>query len=374
MIDKQLIILSLLWCWAAVGQVTNSFPDNGNVGIGTITPIAKLHVAGDILSNGLKLNDPNTVSDWNMLWQSGFYQGFEVSNSPETNGWFWGLNMNHGSNNENYRYNGQIAIKNSTNPTMYFRSTNVDGTGTWAKVLHDQGSQKIEGTDVALEIAGNGTGNYQGANLKLSALGIDSGNEHASTWILNHRGTDGIATLEFQRRNISGLYRGTLLSYRDGLGWRMDVANSKTSQGVGIGLRVMNTGDVGIGTAEPDSKLTVKGDIHAEEVKVDLSVPGPDYVFKEGYELKSLEEVQNYIKEHGHLPNIPSATEMEENGIELGEMNMKLLEKIEELMLYTLNQERKIKDQDIQIQLLKKQNQRLLKMEEKINNLIKEKQ
>lgn len=106
---------------------------------------------------------------------------------------------------------------------------------------------------------------------------------------------------------------------------------------------VFFAGNVGIGTANPDSKLTVKGNIHAEEVKVDLSVPGPDYVFKEGYELKSLEEVKNYIKQNGHLPNIPSAEEMEKNGVQLGRMNMKLLEKIEELTLYVLKQQEDIK-------------------------------
>ncbi|MGX1931318.1 hypothetical protein [Flagellimonas sp. 2504JD4-2] len=103
-----------------------------------------------------------------------------------------------------------------------------------------------------------------------------------------------------------------------------------------VRMKVQSNGKVGIGTANPDSKLTVKGRIHAEEVKVDLSVPGPDYVFKKDYDLKSLEEVQSYINEHGHLPNIPSASEMEANGIQLGEMNMKLLEKIEELTLYVI--------------------------------------
>ncbi len=107
-------------------------------------------------------------------------------------------------------------------------------------------------------------------------------------------------------------------------------------------VRITRNGSMGIGTTIPDAKLTVKGNIHAEEVKVDLSVPGPDYVFKEGYDLKSLEEVQIYIKTHGHLPNIPSAKEMEDSGVQLGVMNMKLLEKIEELTLYSIEQKKEI--------------------------------
>jgi len=116
-------------------------------------------------------------------------------------------------------------------------------------------------------------------------------------------------------------------------------------------------GNIGIGTTAPDSKLTVKGKVHAEEVKVDLSVPGPDYVFKEGYGLLTLEEVQSYIKAHGHLPNVPSAKEMEEKGIDLGSMNMKLLEKIEELTLYILQLEEKYKKlEDFEARLKKMEN------------------
>ncbi len=110
---------------------------------------------------------------------------------------------------------------------------------------------------------------------------------------------------------------------------------------------VQGGGNVGIGTTAPDSKLTVKGKIHAEEVKIDLSVPAPDYVFTKDYELLTLNEVQQHIAEKGHLPNIPSAKELETHGVELGVMNMKLLEKIEELMLYTIAQEEKIGNQEI---------------------------
>ena len=107
---------------------------------------------------------------------------------------------------------------------------------------------------------------------------------------------------------------------------------------------VRDNGNVGIGTSAPDAKLAVNGDIHAEEVRVDLNVPGPDYVFEANYELPSLSSIQNYIEVHHHLPEIPSAKEMEENGIELSEMNMLLLKKIEELTLYTLEQEKKIEE------------------------------
>lgn len=96
-------------------------------------------------------------------------------------------------------------------------------------------------------------------------------------------------------------------------------------------------GRVGIGTESPDAELTVKGKIHTREVKVDLAgAVAPDYVFKEDYNLRSLEEVQAHIQEKGHLPGIPSAKEMEEEGVNLKEMNLKLLEKVEELTLYVI--------------------------------------
>ncbi|WP_396591854.1 fibronectin type III domain-containing protein [Allomuricauda sp. R78024] len=100
------------------------------------------------------------------------------------------------------------------------------------------------------------------------------------------------------------------------------------------------TGNVGIGTSTipTDYRLAVSGKIISEELKVQLQATWPDYVFKEGYDLPSLEEVQQHITEKGHLPNIPTAKEVKEHGIEVGEMNRLLLEKIEELTLYILKQ------------------------------------
>jgi hypothetical protein len=105
-------------------------------------------------------------------------------------------------------------------------------------------------------------------------------------------------------------------------------------------LFIKADGNVGIGTTNPNQKLTVNGTIYGKEVKVDLNVPGPDYVFEENYDLPSLTETEAYIKAHKHLPEVPSAKEMEANGINLSEMNMLLLRKIEELTLHLIEQKK----------------------------------
>jgi hypothetical protein len=108
-------------------------------------------------------------------------------------------------------------------------------------------------------------------------------------------------------------------------------------------------GNVGIGTSITDAKLTVRGTIHTQEVRVDLNVPGPDYVFEKNYNLPTLSALENYINQNKHLPEVPSAKEMEANGVKLGEMNMLLLKKVEELTLYVIELKK-------QIDLLKKEN------------------
>lgn len=91
-----------------------------------------------------------------------------------------------------------------------------------------------------------------------------------------------------------------------------------------------NTGKVGIGTTSPDEKLTVKGKIHAEEIKIDLSVPAPDYVFDNNYKLPALSDLKSYVDKNHHLPEIPSAKDMAKDGLKLGEMNTLLLKKVED--------------------------------------------
>ncbi len=97
------------------------------------------------------------------------------------------------------------------------------------------------------------------------------------------------------------------------------------------------TGNVGIGIAIPNEKLAVNGNIRAKEIKVETA-NWPDYVFSDDYQLPGLKETEAYIKIHRRLPGMPSAKEVEADGISLGEMNRKLLEKVEELTLHLIEQ------------------------------------
>ncbi len=115
---------------------------------------------------------------------------------------------------------------------------------------------------------------------------------------------------------------------------------------------IQYTGNVGIGTAaQAGYRLAVDGTIHTREVRVDND-NWADYVFQDEYELPTLEQVQQHIAEHGHLINVPSAEEVAAHGVELGEMNKVLLEKIEELTLYLLEQHRLQAELELELTLL----------------------
>ena len=117
---------------------------------------------------------------------------------------------------------------------------------------------------------------------------------------------------------------------------------------------IKGSGNVGIGVLNPQNKLDVNGLVHAKEVKVDLN-GWADFVFKKDYHLPTLEEVEKHIFEKGHLPDVPSEKEVLENGLTLGGNQKLLLQKIEELTLYSIEQNKNLKEQAERIKKLEEQ-------------------
>lgn len=179
-----------------------------------------------------------------------------------------------------------------------------------------------------------------------STLTLRSGN---GTGISIHPGSNPyFGTLAFNRESATGEIfdpAGKAFQINNGGGdqnLHIQVYNGDGTLVTNNSLVISGTnGNVGIGTASLSEKFNVEGKIRAREIKVE-SAFWPDYVFEVNYPIISLKNLDLYIKENKHLPGMPSAKEVAANGIELGEMNKKLLEKIEELTLHLIEKDKKI--------------------------------
>jgi len=213
-----------------------------------------------------------------------------------------------------YIYSGGSDFYNPAN--YYFYGPTITSSGAYTPPVY----LSNEGGKVVIFI--NDLPYYQRFTVSAYAQGMSETSAQYSGWTVADEAISGTQTV--------------LVPYKSRL------AGNAFLPGNGIWS---SNGNVGIGTTSPDANLTVNGTIHAKEVKVDLSVPGPDYVFEKNYKLKTLPEVNRYITLNKHLPEIPSAKSMEENGINVSELNMKLLKKVEELTLYLIEQNKEIADQ-----------------------------
>jgi hypothetical protein len=124
----------------------------------------------------------------------------------------------------------------------------------------------------------------------------------------------------------------------------------------------MANGNVSIGTSDSKGyKLAVNGSAIFTKVVV-KPYPWPDYVFHANYRLRPLNEVEEYIKQYGHLPEVPTAEEVEKNGLDVGDNQATLLKKIEELTLYVIEQNKKQQELNRKVNVLQEDNERLKKL------------
>ena len=122
-----------------------------------------------------------------------------------------------------------------------------------------------------------------------------------------------------------------------------------------LGMHILPNGNVGVGVISPVARLTVNGNILAKEIKVTNNISVPDYVFEPDYKLTSLSDIETYVKEHKHLPEIPSAEDIERDGLDLGEMNLLLLKKVEELTLHLIEKNKEIGEQRVKMEMLEEE-------------------
>ena len=292
-------VLSLMLLSTSIATGQNVFPASGNVGIGTLNPSFTLDIAGSVRATEI------------------FIGGSPVQSSP------WNLNGNN----------------------IFYSLGNI-GLGT-------------DSPAYTLDV--NGTLNA--TNILLNGSPLDNS---PSPWTLNGANT-------FYNAGNVGI--GT-----DSPAYALDVNGSLNATGILLnGSPIDNTpspwvvsgsdlsystGNIGIGTSNTQGyRLAVAGNIIAEAVKVELQGSWPDYVFERDYDLLSLSKIESYIKQHGHLPNIPSADEVKREGIQLGEMDAMLLRKIEELTLHAIQQQKEIDH-------LKGLNENLIQQNKQIESLL----
>ncbi|OFX42478.1 MAG: hypothetical protein A2046_09020 [Bacteroidetes bacterium GWA2_30_7] len=351
---------------------------NGHVGIGTTTPNAQIHIKGkNSQSPKIRFEDIVGLAQYQSIW--------DISQSSN------GLEFLHGTFGSNpvskFKISewGHIGIgAPSPQAILHIKSDGsgfeengnvlpiVENTGTGAAGWKFLTGGGINGPYWIIHAAGGsnqGLGKFVFRSDSVEVMTLTR--EKKDGW--NDVRRVGIGTtsptsnLQVQNAENTDIRVKSTGSNKTALLW---AANNNFGLAFGIGtdnkghiyynetspqesMTFLNNGNVGIGTPTPDEKLQVKGNIKA--CKVIVANPGGgwcDYVFDDKYKLPSLFDVEQYVKQHKHLPDVPSEKEVTENGIDVGQMNTILLKKIEELTLYSIEQQKQLEKQQLQISSL----------------------
>jgi hypothetical protein len=278
-------------------------------GLGTQDPMARLHVRGEAGVDEIAINSGSALTSETAAIQ--FYSSAVAGGGAVTKKTFVMLDDNDikiGTNSGNttgkfiIRTNGtdQVSVDNSGN-TVINGNANINGSTAISGNTDISGRLSVTKSGESLKIDGTGTQ-------------INFYESGAFKSFITHSG--------------SGLYFGV-----NNGNIRLDVSNGH----VAIGNVILT------GANAAAYKLAVSGKIICEEVKVKLASSGwPDYVFGNNYKLRPLNEVEKFIQQNKHLPNIQSAAEIEKDGIMVGDMQKRMMEKIEELTLYVIELQKQV--------------------------------
>lgn len=416
---KTLLGLAIMFSAISFGQVTTD-PGTGNVGIGNSPTTAKLTVNASLANqtspvDAISIKGPNSPdnenSAQNLSWNF-TAAGTAIIRSYRGVSWDTYLqfltNPNAGGAPKVRMHigsEGYIGIGTTTPSVMTQIEKVASGIVDVFRLRNNYaGTNGSHGTSILLDgyYSQSKISSYEdptltkGGNLQLQTY---NGSDVLNTGILlNRLGDVGIGTVTpTAKLEVSGdtkidgnlyisssnklhfsTYGGGF--YMGDLDWIRTYGDKNFYHNVGImrtdgilqvgpngdRLIVGINGNVGIGTTDPKNKLSVNGTIWAKEVKVTL-IDAADYVFQKYYTGKSelkpdyvmptLAEIENFTKANNHLPNVPSAKEIQEKGVSLGEMSNVLLQKVEELTLYIISQNKDIEELKAIVNTLKSQKQ-----------------
>ncbi|SDW58047.1 hypothetical protein SAMN05444410_1048 [Hydrobacter penzbergensis] len=299
---KKIVSIFLLFQMYLPGYTqTNTFPATGNVGIGTTSPLDLLHANG------------------NIRW---------------------------GGTNTNYVYSGQDGIG------LYLEQVGNTAAKSRVRLQSSKSSDLTNYSQFFIDP-------YNG--FSFMTLGNANGNVGIGTSMPTYKleaVTGGAAALRLQTSNSTvpnpqidlydaGRYQETVISSSDGATVGTYLAsysnhplmfgtNHSTAQ-----VTLVSSGNLGIGTINPSEKLSVNGNIRTQKLIV-TQLGWSDYVFDKDYKLRSLQDLEAFIKENKHLPEVPSTKEVSEKGISVGDNQALLLKKIEELTLYVIELKKEI--------------------------------
>ena len=390
---------------------------DGKVGIGTVSPESKLHVQ----TNNVGIKSQYSIATFETddaqvdlisssagNWGSSlnFIEGNGGSNTDiwsivrRTSGGGSSLRFNYGITNNHINSNiltlstnGNAGI-GTVNPdakldvhgdiklnggTQNFKISNLTGSETGYGTFVNYGGIAIDGNDGGnrqMFLFSDGSGS---SNIFTVTSSTDAGSTWNSRFAIQQNGLVGIGTSNPGEKLTlhQGRFKVSNNSAQDLYIWsyanepaKIMTGGNNISRGIQLGrdntpLFLLDQVSIGTSNIAPTGyKLAVDGKAIMEEIKVELSQTWPDFVFENDYDLLPLEEVEKHIQEKGHLPEIPDEEEVMENGINLGEMNAKLLQKIEELTLYLIDQNKQLQEQKTEIEELKRMNGEFLKKTE----------
>jgi hypothetical protein len=293
--------------------------DGGNVGIGTNSPTASLHITAPFTAN-------QYATQIGFSGVAGFTERLtSTSGQPYVTYTFNNGNVGIGVDS---LPSGRLEVKNTSGghtPSNYLQLTGTTtDNSNYPGISFKGGALAVTYPKITL---GNG-------GLSLALHGGNGYGAHPIQMSINLASNDsGYSSITFEKNN--GATITTLMALKD-------------------------NGNVGIGTTSPSEKLSVNGNISAKKLTI-TQIGWSDYVFNEDYQLRSLPSLESFIRKNKHLPEMPSAKEVEEKGISVGDNQALLLKKIEELTLYLI--EMKKENDSLQKQLDRQSRQ--------INSLVK---